>query len=106
MDRNQAFPQLPAVSLKGQCSDQFCFHVYGWYKGYSQREAYWQSHCTSKRLKTNITNGRFDVLKCKHLHFGPTHNFGPYYINDDVIDSGTSSIHTQILQQRLIDYLG
>jgi len=30
---------------------------------------------------------KFNILKCKHIHLGPMHHFGPYYLNGTVIDS-------------------
>ena len=32
-------------------------------------------------------NDQFNISKCKHVHFGPVHNYGPYYLNGIVIDS-------------------
>ena len=29
----------------------------------------------------------FNILKCKHIHLGPIHGYGPYYLNGVVIDS-------------------
>ena len=30
---------------------------------------------------------KFNILKCKHIHFGPVHDYGPYYLNGVIIDS-------------------
>jgi len=29
---------------------------------------------------------KFNVIKCKHIHFGPENNYGPYYMNCIAID--------------------
>jgi len=31
-------------------------------------------------------DGTFNILKCKHMHLGPMHHFGPYYLNGTIID--------------------
>ena len=30
---------------------------------------------------------KFSISKCKHVHFGPVYQFGPYYLNGITIDS-------------------
>ena len=30
---------------------------------------------------------KFNILKCKHIHFGPANNYGPYYMNSIAIDT-------------------
>ena len=30
---------------------------------------------------------KFNIPKCKHVHFGPVHQFGPHYLNGIMIDS-------------------
>ena len=40
---------------------------------------------------------KFNVYKCKHLHFGPAHHNGPYYLNGILIDTVISHIDLGIL---------
>ena len=40
---------------------------------------------------------KFNVSKCKYLHFGPTHHNGPYYLNGILIDIVTSHSDLGIL---------
>ena len=40
---------------------------------------------------------KFDVSKCKHLHFGPAHHNGPYYLNGILINIVTSHSNLGIL---------
>ena len=35
-----------------------------------------------------------NILKCKHLHLGPAHNFGSYYLNHTTID--TTATHKDL----------
>ena len=44
---------------------------------------------------------KFNVSKCKHLHFGPAHHNGPYYLNGILIDAVTS--HSNLFDDQL-DY--
>ena len=30
---------------------------------------------------------KFNILKCKHMHLGPMHHYGPYYLDGTVIDN-------------------
>ena len=30
---------------------------------------------------------KFNILKCKHIHFGPVHDYRPYYLNGVITDS-------------------
>ena len=30
---------------------------------------------------------KFNISKCKHIHFGPIHHYGSYYLNGIIIDS-------------------
>ena len=49
----------------------------------------------------------FNVSKCKHLHFGPAHHNGPYYLNGILIDTVTSHSDLGILfddQLKFHDY--
>ena len=34
---------------------------------------------------------KFNILKCKHMHLGPMHHYGPYYLDGTVIQG---SAHT------------
>ena len=40
---------------------------------------------------------KFNVSKCKHLHFGPPHHNGSYYLNGILIDIVTSHSNLGIL---------
>ena len=40
---------------------------------------------------------KFNILKCKHIHFGPVHDYGPYYLNGVIIDSVDSQKDLGIL---------
>ena len=35
---------------------------------------------------------KFNILKCKHIHFGPANNYGPYYMNSTAIDTVESHL--------------
>ena len=39
----------------------------------------------------------FNISKCKHIHLGPIHGYGPYYLNGVVIDSVDSQKDLGIL---------
>ena len=39
---------------------------------------------------------KLNVSKCKHLHFGPAHHNGPYYLNGILIDTITSHSNLSI----------
>ena len=39
----------------------------------------------------------FNISKCKHIHLGPIHSYGPYYLNGVVIDSVNSQKDLGIL---------
>ena len=39
----------------------------------------------------------FNISKCKHIHLGPIHGYGPYYLNGVVIDSVNSQKDLGIL---------
>ena len=50
---------------------------------------------------------KFNVSKCKHLHFGPAHHNGPYYLNGILIDTVISHSDLGILfndQLKFHDY--
>jgi len=38
----------------------------------------------------------FNILKCKHLHLGPAHNFGPYHLNCVTIDCDSTTTHKDL----------
>ena len=40
---------------------------------------------------------KFNVSKCKHIHFGPAHHHGPYYLNGTLIELDTSHSDLSIL---------
>jgi len=47
---------------------------------------------------------KFNISKCKHMHFGPSHSFGSYYLNGTTIDSVESQKDQGILFDNQIKF--
>ena len=47
---------------------------------------------------------KFNISKCKYVHFGPVHQFGPYYLNGIMIESVESQKDLGILFENQLKF--